>query len=74
MELSAAAWWGFLREQLPLAVALSCIDSRIPVELIFDLGMGDMFRIRIAGNITSRKVLVSAEYGCAVAGAKRILL
>lgn len=46
----------------------------MPVELIFDLGMGDMFRIRIAGNITSRKVLVSAEYGCAVAGAKRILL
>ncbi|HSA87320.1 MAG TPA: SulP family inorganic anion transporter [Nitrospira sp.] len=60
--------------QHPLAVALSCIDSRIPVELIFDLGMGDIFSIRIAGNITSRKVLASAEYACAVAGAKLIIV
>ena len=60
--------------QHPLAVALSCIDSRTPVELIFDLGMGDIFSIRIAGNIISRKVLASAEYGCAVAGAKLILV
>ena len=60
--------------QHPLAVVLSCIDSRTPAELIFDLGMGDIFSIRIAGNITSRKVLASAEYGCAVAGAKLILV
>lgn len=60
--------------QHPLAVALSCIDSRIPVEWIFDLGMGDIFSIRIAGNITSRKVLASAEYGCAVAGAKLLIV
>ncbi|CUS38908.1 bifunctional SulP family inorganic anion transporter/carbonic anhydrase [Candidatus Nitrospira nitrificans] len=60
--------------QHPLAVALSCIDSRTPVESIFDLGMGDIFSIRIAGNITSRKVLASAEYGCAVAGAKLIVV
>jgi carbonic anhydrase/SulP family sulfate permease len=60
--------------QHPLAVALSCIDSRTPVELIFDLGMGDIFSIRMAGNITSRKVLASAEYGCAVAGAKLIIV
>ncbi len=60
--------------QHPLAVALSCIDSRTPVELIFDLGMGDIFSIRVAGNITSRKVLASAEYGCAVAGAKLMLV
>ncbi|MBH0203931.1 MAG: bifunctional SulP family inorganic anion transporter/carbonic anhydrase [Nitrospira sp.] len=60
--------------QHPLAVALSCIDSRTPVELIFDLGMGDIFSIRIAGNISSRKVLASAEYGCAVAGAKLIVV
>lgn len=60
--------------QHPLAVTLSCIDSRTPVELIFDLGMGDIFSIRIAGNITSRKVLASAEYGCAVAGAKLMLV
>lgn len=60
--------------QHPLAVALSCIDSRVPVEWIFDLGMGDIFSIRIAGNVTSRKVLASAEYGCAVAGAKLLIV
>ena len=58
----------------PLAVVLSCIDSRTPAELIFDLGMGDIFSVRIAGNVTSWKVLASAEYGCAVAGAKLILV
>jgi carbonic anhydrase/SulP family sulfate permease len=60
--------------QHPLAVVLSCIDSRTPAELIFDLGVGDIFSVRIAGNITSRKVLGSVEYGCAVAGAKLILV
>jgi len=60
--------------QHPLAVVLSCIDSRTPAELIFDLGMGDIFSVRIAGNVTSRKVLASAEYGCAVAGAKLVLV
>ena len=60
--------------QHPLAVVLSCIDSRTPAELIFDLGMGDIFSVRIAGNVASRKVLASAEYGCAVAGAKLILV
>ncbi len=58
--------------QHPLAVLLSCIDSRTPGELIFDLGLGDIFSIRIAGNIISQKVLGSMEYGCAVAGAKLI--
>lgn len=60
--------------QFPLAVVLSCIDSRAPIELIFDLGLGDVFSIRIAGNVTSPKVLGSMEYGCAVAGAKLILV
>lgn len=60
--------------QHPLAVVLSCIDSRTPSELIFDLGLGDIFSIRIAGNITSPKVLGSMEYGCAVAGAKLIVV
>ncbi len=60
--------------QHPLAVALSCIDSRMPVELIFDLGMGDIFSIRIAGNVTSPNVLASAEYGCGVAGAKLLIV
>src|SRR5262249_57598927 len=58
----------------PLAVVLSCIDSRTPAELIFDLGMGDIFSVGIGGNVASRKVLGSVEYGCAVAGAKLILV
>jgi carbonic anhydrase/SulP family sulfate permease len=60
--------------QHPLAVVLSCIDSRTPAELIFDLGVGDVFSVRIAGNVTSRKVLGSVEYACAVAGAKLIVV
>ena len=60
--------------QFPLAVVLSCIDSRTPTEMIFDLGLGDIFSVRIAGNITSEKVLGSLEYSCAVAGAKLILV
>ncbi len=60
--------------QHPLAVVLSCIDSRTPAELIFDLGVGDIFSARIAGNISSREVLGSLEYGCAVAGARLILV
>jgi carbonic anhydrase/SulP family sulfate permease len=60
--------------QHPLAVILGCIDSRTPAELIFDLGVGDAFIVRIAGNVTSRKVLGSVEYACAVAGAKLILV
>jgi carbonic anhydrase len=60
--------------QHPLAVVLSCIDSRTPAELVFDLGLGDIFSVRIAGNVISRKVMASAEYGCAVAGAKLILV
>ncbi len=60
--------------QHPLAVVLSCIDSRTPAELVFDLGLGDIFSIRIAGNVTSPKVLGSMEFGCAVAGARLILV
>ena len=57
-----------------MAVVLNCIDSRTPAELIFDLGVGDIFSVRVAGNITSRKILASVEYGCAVAGAKLVLV
>lgn len=60
--------------QHPLAVVLSCIDSRTPAELLFDLGVGDVFSVRIAGNTISPKVLGSIEYGCAVAGAKLVLV
>lgn len=60
--------------QYPMAVVLSCIDSRTPAELVFDLGLGDIFSVRIAGNIARDKVLGSMEYSCAVAGAKMILV
>ncbi|MBL8819990.1 MAG: bifunctional SulP family inorganic anion transporter/carbonic anhydrase [Planctomyces sp.] len=60
--------------QHPLAVILSCIDSRSPAELIFDLGIGDVLNVRIAGNVISPKVLGSLEYSCQVAGARLILV
>lgn len=60
--------------QHPLAVILSCIDSRSPAELLFDLGLGDIFSIRVAGNVVGPKVLASMEYGTAVAGAKLIMV
>jgi carbonic anhydrase len=60
--------------QAPLAVVLSCIDSRNSSELIFDLGIGDIFSVRIAGNVAQSKVLGSIEFSCAVAGAKLIVV
>lgn len=60
--------------QAPLAAVLSCMDSRAPVELLFDLGLGDVFSIRVAGNVARDKIMGSLEYGCSVAGAKLILV
>lgn len=60
--------------QFPMAVILSCIDSRAPTEMLFDLGLGDVFTIRIAGNVARDKVLASMEYACLVAGAKLIMV
>lgn len=62
------------QSQNPIAVVLSCIDSRTPAELVFDLGIGDIFSIRMAGHVVSEKVLGSMEYGCNVAGSKLILV
>ncbi|MBD1362638.1 carbonic anhydrase [Mucilaginibacter sp. ZT4R22] len=60
--------------QYPKAVILSCIDSRVPVEDVFDKGIGDMFVVRIAGNFANPDILGSLEYGCKVSGAKLILV
>ncbi len=60
--------------QYPKSVVLSCLDSRIPVEDVFDKGIGDMFVARNAGNIVNEDVLGSMEYACKVAGAKLILV
>lgn len=65
---------GSSQGQHPLAVILSCIDSRSPAEIIFDLGIGDIFTVRIAGNVVREKVIGSIEYACAVAGAKLIVV
>lgn len=60
--------------QYPFAAVLSCIDSRVPVELIFDQGIGDVFSARVAGNIVNEDMLGSIEYACKVAGSKLILV
>jgi carbonic anhydrase len=60
--------------QHPFAVILSCIDSRTSAELIFDQGLGDIFSIRIAGNILNDDILGSMEFACKLAGAKVIVV
>ena len=60
--------------QFPACVALGCVDSRAPAEVIFDVGIGDMFSARIAGNVVNDDLLGSLEFACAVAGAKVIVL
>ena len=60
--------------QYPAAVILSCIDSRAPAETIMDLGIGDCFNARVAGNVANEDILGSMEFACKVAGAKVVLV
>jgi carbonic anhydrase len=60
--------------QFPAAVILSCIDSRAPAEVIMDLGIGDIFNARVAGNIANEDILGSMEFACKLAGAKVVLV
>ncbi|MBP9112993.1 MAG: hypothetical protein KBF88_09315 [Polyangiaceae bacterium] len=60
--------------QFPFATILSCIDSRVSAELVFDQGLGDIFSIRIAGNFIDEDILGSMEFTCKIAGAKLILV
>jgi carbonic anhydrase len=60
--------------QYPFAVILSCIDSRTSAELIFDQGLGDIFSIRVAGNVINEDILGSMEFACKVAGSKIIVV
>jgi len=60
--------------QYPAAVLLSCIDSRAPAEMVMDLGIGDVFNARVAGNIANEDILGSMEFSCQLAGAKVILV
>uniref|UniRef100_UPI003D7FA370 carbonic anhydrase family protein n=1 Tax=Pedobacter sp. TaxID=1411316 RepID=UPI003D7FA370 len=60
--------------QYPLAVVLSCLDSRVPVEDVFHQGIGDIFVLRVAGNVVNEDILGSLEYACKVSGSKLILV
>ena len=62
------------QEQHPIAVVLSCIDSRVPVELIFDLGIGDIFSVRVAGNVLDDAAMGSIEFGVIEAGVRLVLV
>jgi len=60
--------------QYPAAVLLTCIDSRAPAEVIMDLGIGDIFNCRVAGNVRNADILGSMEFACKLAGAKVVLV
>ena len=60
--------------QFPFATVLSCIDSRVSAELIFDQGLGDIFSVRIAGNFVNEDILGSMEFACKLAGTKLIVV
>jgi carbonic anhydrase len=60
--------------QFPFATILSCIDSRVSAELVFDQGLGDVFSIRIAGNFVNQDILGSMEFGCKLAGTKLVVV
>jgi len=60
--------------QYPKAIILSCVDSRVPVETVFDQGIGDVFVARVAGNFENTDILGSMEYACKVAGSKLVFV
>ncbi len=63
-----------IKGQFPMAVILACMDSRVPVEDVFDCAAGDLFICRVAGNVVNQDILGSLEYGCKVSGAKLIVV
>lgn len=62
------------KDQFPFAAILSCSDSRVPTELVFDQGLGDIFSVRLAGNIASMKAIASIEFACKYLGSKLIVV
>ncbi|MBS2211593.1 hypothetical protein KEM09_09280 [Carboxylicivirga mesophila] len=60
--------------QFPFAAVVSCIDSRIPTEVVFDQGIGDIFNARVAGNIVNEDILGSLEFACKISGSKAIVV
>ncbi len=69
-EVESSAFAG----QFPFAAVVSCMDSRIPAEHIFDQGLGDIFSIRVGGNVINEDVLGSLEFACSFAGAKLVVV
>ena len=63
-----------IRDRYPFAVVLGCIDSRVPIETVFDQGIGDIFAARVAGNIVNTELLGSMEFACQLAGAKLVVV
>ncbi len=61
-------------QQYPYAIILGCIDSRVPVEILFDQGVGDLFISRIAGNFENNDIIAGMEYACNVVGSKLIMV
>jgi carbonic anhydrase len=61
-------------KQTPFAAVLGCADSRVPVEILFDQGFGDLFPVRVAGNVVSPEIVASLEFGCAVLGAQVLVV
>jgi len=61
-------------KQYPFAIILGCIDSRVPVEILFDQGVGDLFITRVAGNFENTDIIASMEYACNVVGSKLIMV
>jgi carbonic anhydrase len=63
-----------VKAQFPKAIVLSCVDSRVPVEDVFDRGIGDLFVARVAGNFVNEDILGSMEFACKVSGSKLVLV
>ncbi len=63
-----------VKAQYPKAIVLSCVDSRVPVEDVFDRGIGDLFVARVAGNFVNEDILGSMEFACKVSGSKLVLV
>jgi carbonic anhydrase len=61
-------------EQFPFAAILGCMDSRVPVEILFDQGIGQLFVLRVAGNIENDDIIAGLEYACSVIGSKLIVV
>lgn len=61
-------------EQFPFAAILGCMDSRVPVEILFDQGIGQLFVLRLAGNVMNKDIIAGLEYACGVVGSKLIMV